>query len=455
MADRTWEPRPQRWPLLLLLVGTAGLLPWPSVARASAALEELLLSVRRWVDPAHLASSPDAALARSDGAPSDPQLGTIDATVRSRLERVRAHVLPPSNEGWQRDGRFGAVPVGRTRTPSRLALASATLLPPDEPLFVGRALVGFTSSSGDPSRATPLLAKSTRLAACAGVPGEREARFVAIGDGTSTLAVTYLDERQPVAAGDLVWAVDPPSPAGAALARRVGGAWLGRLVRGEGAAGAERRSWRVAPLAPVESLAEVAVRLPPGFPAPSETSLLPLATSARRDVVVDDRRDALLLPVGRERGVAAGSALSRDGWLVGRVARSGWRLALARTVADPTFAVDVLLLGGGDEVAAFEGSFEGSVDGREGAAVGGAETIALAAAPPFDSRWDGALVVTAASADGMPEGLLVGTLRLREGHCVVERRVDGLAASPTDAPTLDDGAPCVVHRPLGDWSDEP
>jgi hypothetical protein len=100
------------------------------------------------------------------------------------------------------------------------------------------------------------------------VPGQRQARFLALGDGSDTLRVAYADGDVEIVEGDLAWAIDPPrdEPRGGAITRIVGGALLGRIVRGDAPAGADRVDWRVAPLASLATLAEVAVRLPPGFP---------------------------------------------------------------------------------------------------------------------------------------------------------------------------------------------
>jgi hypothetical protein len=444
------SPGPGRWPLLLLLAGAVSLLPWPSVIGARALVEDGCLTLRRFVDPrawsggaAHAATASGAAL----------------PALRDRLARAHARVLPPKESGWQRDGRFAAVPLARARTPSTLSLALPGALPPGEPVFHGRELVGHVAAKAgsaptgtlDPAttivagsavaKITTIRAKDSRVPACAGIPGKRETRFLALGDGSERLRVAFADVDPPLVEGDLAWAIDPPAPKAGAIERIVEGALLGRLVKGDGPPGADRADWRVEPLSPLATLAEVAVRLPAGFLAPAEIELAPLAVAGRGGAVLGPARDALLLLAGRESGVSAGAAVSRAGRLVGRIERAGWRVALARTLSDPGFRCRVLVLAG-EELSACD------LEVRAALADGALE---LAAPPPVDD-WNDALVVTAAGAEGVPEGLLLGTLEKREQRCVLLRgdaNVADAASVPRDAPPPGEW---IVHRPPGPWS---
>jgi hypothetical protein len=421
----------RRWPAWLLLLGLCGLLPQAPVRRAEAWLDEALLSLRGVLDPG-------SWLLRARGEASAAELltageaGELQELARL-LEAAHARVLPPRAEGWQRDGRFAAVPIGRLRTPAALALAVSSPLPPDEPAFHGRELVGFTSRKSDESpRVVPILSKGTRIPACAGVPGQRETRFLALGDGSDRMRVAYADADVPLVEGDLAWAIDvatPESPPiGGALARVIGGARLGRIVRGDAPTGGDRPDWRVEPLSSLSTLAEVAIRLPPGFPAPAELSLLPVAVAARRAPPLDPRRDGILLPLGRESGVVAGCAIAAGPLFVGRVSRAGYRHALALTLRDPGLRCRVLLLRQGETIA-----WELESAGADG------DEIALAGAPaPADC--ESALVVSAPSVDGTPEGLLLGTLVRRGGRLLLR-------------PAARAFADVVVHRPPGEWSD--
>jgi len=428
-ADPDREPRAERWPAGLLLAGAATLLPWQAARNGAALLEDALLTLRGFVDPRARRGGESAAAA----APPAPE-----AAVHDLLSRARAAVLPPRAAGWERDGRFCAVPVGRSRSPASVALAVPGPVPPEEPVFRGRELLGFTPAwNGGAPRLVPLTARGTRLPACAGEPGRREARFLALGDGSGLLRVAFVDGEIALAEGDLAWAVDPPTPPGGAVVRRVGGAWIGRLVRDPRAEGGTHGEWSVAPFSAPETLAEVAIRHPPGFPAPAELLLVPLALTGRRHAFRDARRDAILLGRGREAGVVAGCAVSAGPYLVGKVTRSGWRQAAAHTLRDPRFRCRVLLVMG-DEVAAFELETRGT-EGEDRA------EIVLAAPPPLDG-WEGALVVSAPSPDGMPEGLVLGRMERRGERCVLT----GLGRVSPD----DGEAELVVHRPPGSWSDD-
>ncbi len=425
MASRDLEARPQRWPAALLIAGVASLLPQPAVREALSVLEGGLLTARRLVDPMAWRRVAQAAQPPAGGPDRSP-----DRFIVELLATARARVIPDSSEGWQRDGRFCGVTLGRVRSPSSLSVASAGPLPPGEPAFHGRELVGFTSSSAsdDRPRIVPLRAKGTRLSACAGAPGKREARFLALGDGSELLRVAYADRDVAIEEGDLAWAIDPLAPTGGAVTRIVGGALLGRIVRGDAPRGSDRDDWRVAPLTPLAELAELAIRHPPGFPGPSEASFVPLAAEARHEALVDARRDGLLLPKGRESGVVEGCAVSAGPWWIGRVVRAGWGASIVRTVRDPGLTCPVLVISRG-EIRAFALST---------AEVRGAD-VRLEAAPPF-ADCDGAVVVTAPGPEGVPEGLLVGTLHRDDLGWF-------LTAGPAAAEAV------VVHRPPGAWGE--
>jgi hypothetical protein len=428
MEGGPYEPRSQRWPALLVLLGVSGMVPIPLVRRAHELIEQVAWSVRGLVHPA-----PDRADAQS--APPLP----LDARVAELLATLRRRVLPPRERGWQRDGRFGVVALSNRRDEqeprSELFTQTPCVLPPDEPVMHGEELLGFTRPRRDGSvRIERLTRRGSRTPACAGEPGKREARFLALGDGSATLRVSYVDDGVELREGDLAWAIDPPASPGAAIARVVGGAWLGRLVRGDLPEGAERDEWRVAPLSQPELLAEVAIRFPSGFPPPTETDLYPLATELSGDPIVDPRRAFARIGDGREAGLLPGSALSCDGCYVGTVLRAGYGHALVRTLADPGVRVRALLLRGGEAVA-----FDLVVVAVERDAQARPRIIVL---PPPCPDWDGALVVTAAQVAGTPEGLVIGALAAESGRCtLVARR----AAS----------GPAIAWRLPGAWSSEP
>jgi hypothetical protein len=178
MDDREGELRVQRWSALLLVVGMLGLLPFPPIRGAFELAEESLLTARRWLSRGVGSGAPlgDAAA-----------LGRPDPRVVELLSRARAALLPPRSAGWQRDGDFGVVPVGRERRPDMLSLVVAGSVPAGEPAFAGRVLIGTTAVDPRTQRpyVRPLLAKGTRLPACAGVPGRRGSYRG--GDGTETL----------------------------------------------------------------------------------------------------------------------------------------------------------------------------------------------------------------------------------------------------------------------------
>jgi hypothetical protein len=191
-------------------------------------------------------------------------------------------------------------------------------------------------------------------------------------------------------------------------------------VRGDAPAGADRVDWRVAPLASLATLAEVAVRLPPGFPAPAELSLVPLLVGPRPAPPLDRRRSGLLLPAGREAGVVAGCAVSSGPFFVGRIVRSGWQQSLALTLRDPGLRCRVLLLGRGS-ASAWEIETAGS--GRT------ASRGSRSSGPPPPAECAGALVVSAPSSEGVPEGCCSARSSSRtpaspgrRGHGCVPRR---------------------------------
>jgi len=428
MEGGPYEPRSQRWPALLVLLGVSGMVPIPLVRRAHELVEQVAWSVRGLVHPA-----PDRADAQS--TPPAP----FAADVVELLATLRRRVLPPRERGWQRDGRFGVVALASRRDDreprAELATPTPGVLPPDEPVFHGEELLGFTRPRRDGSiRIERLTKQGTRTPACAGEPGKREARFLALGDGSATLRVSYVDDGVELREGDLAWAIDPPAAPGGAIARVVGGATLGRLVRGDLPAGAARDEWRVAPLSQPELLAEAAIRFPPGFPPPTETDLYPLATELSGDPIVDPRRAFARIGDGREAGLLPGSALSCDGRYVGSVVRAGYGHALVRTLSDPGMRVRALLLRGGDSVA-FDlvvVAVERDAEERERLVV---------VAPPCPG-WEGALVVTAAQVAGTPEGLVIGALAADAGRCTLVARRDA-------------SGPAIAWRLPGAWSSEP
>lgn len=424
MADGLQEPTPKRWPALLVLAGISGLLPIPAVQRAHELAEELAWTLRGLVQPAFRQAAASAA------PPTPP---SVDPRVAELLSTLRGRVQPPRSRGWQRDGRFGVVPLASGREPGELLLRSPAAVPPGEPAFHGEQLIGYTVARSDGTvRLEPLHLRGRRQIACAGVPGRREARFLALGDGSATLRVDLLDGDVELREGDLAWAIDPPGPPrtrASAIARVVDGAWLGRLVRGELPEGAEREEWRVEPLVDPALLAEVAIRYPPGFPLPDSSDLYPFRSELSGAAVVDGRRAFARLCDGREAGIVPGSAVAIDGYLVGRVTRSGFGHALVRTLGDRGFRQRALALIDGTVAA-----FELEVVARDGARI---EVRA-----PALVDWNGALVVTAGSADGTPEGLLIGALSAEEGHChlIATREPSGAA---------------VAWRPAGSWSAAP
>jgi hypothetical protein len=354
-------------------------------------------------------------------------------------------VLPPRTTGWQRDGRFCVVPVGGERRPDLLSLLLAGTVPPGEPVFSGRVLIGTTAL--DPAQrpfVLPILAKGARVPACAGIPGRREVRFLAIGDGSSTLRVQFPDAAQPILDGDLVWAIDVGAPAVAAPAAGtaagsvvgpvVGGAEIGRIERGELPIGAQRDDWRVRPTVPLELLVEVAIRFPPGLPGPAETELAPLPVHPVGATVRDVRRRGAWLDVGRELGVVAGCAVAAGPCLAGVVLRAGWRGALVRRLDDPGFRCRALVLVDGQCLP-----WTVEVVGSEG------DRLLLRGAPAVPNC-DGALLVTAGSSAGIPEGLILGVLETTGGQ-------SRLRIEPASVDFPSEGA-WVVHRPPGPWSAE-
>jgi hypothetical protein len=436
MDDRDGELRVQRWSALLLVVGMLGLLPYPPIRGAFDSVEESLLSARRWVGRALGAGAP---------AEAEAVEGRPDARVVELLARSRASLLPPRSTGWQRDGGFCVVAVGGERSPAALGLLAGAV-PTGEPVFSGRVLVGTTALDKRTQRTyvKPLLAKGTRIPACAGVPGRREVRFIAVGDGSDTLRVAYPDNAQPIRDGDLVWAIDAagtmagallvPDAAGA-VAPFIGGAELGRIARGALPAGAERDDWRVRPSVDLDELAEVAVRYPAGLPGPTETDLAPLAVRPTGAAVHDDRRRGAWLGVGRELGVVPGCLVASGPCVAGVVVRSGWHAALVRRVDDPGFRCRALVLADG-RCLPWTIEVAGSADGR----------LLLRGAPAL-AGGDGALVVTAASAMGAPEGLLLGVLENDGGQWRL--RVEPALLERPQADSV-----WVVQRPPGPWSDE-
>ncbi|MSR45540.1 MAG: hypothetical protein EXS13_00470 [Planctomycetes bacterium] len=406
MADGLREQRPQRWPAVLVLIGVSGMVPVPVLEHAHGLIEAVAWSVRGLVDPVER-----TALAASEvAAPPDLALA-LDPRVVSLLETIRRRVLPPPARGWQREGHFGVVlvgapPVENHRDEAReLVVQTAAPVPSGEPAFFGEQLIGFTRVHADGSaRIERITRPGGRTTACVGAPGEREARCLALGDGSTDLRVAYADGGVELREGDRAWAVDPPGRSGAAAIRVVGGALLGRLVRGELPTGAARDEWRIVPPVPVESLAEVAIRFPAGFAPPGETDIYPFTVTLAPDPLLDRRRSFCRIDRGREAGVLAGAAISNGGALIGRVERSGYGAALVRTLRDPGFRMRALLLQSGTAVA-----FDLVARGDRGGFV--------EIAPPPCPGWEGALVVTAASPDGTPEGLLFGALERHGDRC--------------------------------------
>jgi hypothetical protein len=363
------------------------------------------------------------------------RLGPPDPRVVALLAEARAALLPPRSAGWQRDGRFCVVPVGADRRPDSLSLLLAGTVPAGEPVLSGRVLIGTTAldRTGRPC-VVPTLAKGARFPACAGIPGRREVRFLAIGDGSGTLKVEFPDAAWPILDGDLVWAIDAgPSPAGA-VGPVVAGAELGRIERGELPPGAQRDDWRVRPTVSLETLAEVAIRFPPGLPGPAENELAPLPVVPLGATVRGRQRRGAWLEVGREFGVVAGCAVSSGPCLAGLVTRAGWRGALVRRLDDPGFRCRAFVL----------------VDGRclpwtvEVVGRGGDRLLLKGA--PAGANCDGALLVTAASSAGVPEGLILGVLEIAGASSWL--KVERASVELSDDP------PWVVHRPPGPWSAE-
>ncbi len=443
MDDRDGELRVQRWSALLLVVGMLGLLPYPPIRGAFELAEESLLTARRWLSRGVGSGAPlgDAAA-----------LGRPDPRVVELLSRARAALLPPRSTGWQRDGGFAVVPVGRERRPDVLSLVVAGSVPAGEPAFAGRVLIGTTEVDPRTQRpfVRPLLAKGTRLPACAGVPGRREVRFIAVGDGSETLRVAYPDSAQPIREGDLVWALDGAGALGGALAPAdaaaaagapgaivpvVGGAELGRIARGALPAGSLRDDWRVRPSVDLDELAEVSIRFPPGLPGPGDLDLAPLVVHPTGAAVHDGRRRGAWLGVGRELGVVPGCVVASGPCLEGVVVRSGWRGALVRRVDDPGFRCRTLVLVDG---RCYPWTLE--VERSEG------ERLLLRGAPALPGA-EGALVVTADAATGSPEGLLLGVLESEEGRWRLHVEPELLESPRADSEW-------VVHRPPGPWSDE-
>lgn len=403
MAPRDAPARPQRWPWLLLAAGLSTWLPSRSIERAHARVEDLLLSARGLLGRT---SEPEARAAEAGS-------GEPESIVVEALRSARGRVLPPADRGWQRDGRFVAVAVEPEDDGETTVLRARCALPPGEPVFVGAALVGFTARVEDPAAATrrilPLTVEGSQIRAAAGVPGLRETALLAVGESLPTLALRYVEDVAALQPEDLAWALDPPSPPGGALARVADGAWIGTIVRDDGSGGGGETGLRIEPWVDLARIEEVAVRFPPGFPAPEDLAFDRLEVEVERDAVRENGRDALLLPAGSESGVRAGCALSAGTLIVGRVVRSGWNRSLARTLLDPGFELPVLVLAP-DAIL----EWELRVAARDG------ERVLLGSAPPL-ADWDGALVVTAADPRGCPEGLFVGILAREDGRCALRR----------------------------------
>jgi hypothetical protein len=426
MGERDGEPRPQRWPTLLLVAGIVGLLPVQTLHRVFELAEEVLLSARRWSGPG---GGSAAALEAADLA----RLGRPDPRVVALLAQARAALLPPPSTGWQRDGRFCAVPIGAARRADCLGLLLAGTVPPGEPVFSGRILIGTTAlDRAQRPFVAPILAKGARVAACAGVPGRREVRFLAVGDGSATLRVEFPDAAFPIMDGDLVWAIDAGPPPVGAAGPIVAGAELGRIERGELPPGSQRDDWRVRPTVPLSALAEVAVRYPPGLPGPAENELAPLEVVPAGGSVRGRVRRGAWLEVGREVGVVDGCAVASGACLAGLVARSGWRGALVRRLDDPGFRCRAFVLVGGQ-------CLPWTVE-----VVGRLRDRLLLKGAPATANCDGALIVTAGSPSGVPEGLILGVLESVEGLSWL--RFESASVG------LDEGALWVVHRPPGPWS---
>jgi hypothetical protein len=429
MADGLREPQPQRWPALLVLAGVSGMVPWPLLERTHELVEEVAFTARGLLLTGGAAVAADVQAAERVAA-----IGLVDARVAELLTELRRRVLPPPRRGWQRDGRFGVVPISaalpaRRREAHELRPATVAPLPPDEPVFHGEQLIGFTRARSDGStRIERLTRAGVRTLAMAGVPGRREARFLAVGDGSPWLRVALADYGVALEEGDLAWVVDARQTPGSAIVRDIGGAAIGRLTRGGVPEGAAKEEWRVAPILPPERLAEVAIRFPPGFPLPGDVDVYPFVTARLDGAVIDPRRVLFRLPHGREEGLSAGAAVSIGGTLCGRIARAGFGHSLVRGLADPGFTMPALLLAEG-QVSAFELIVRRSCDA-------GVEVEA----PPVPS-WDGGVVVTAGGADGCPEGLLVGGLVADGGRCILSGRPDELL-----------GAAVVAWRLPGAWS---
>lgn len=426
MGERDREPRPQRWPTLLLVAGIVGLIPAQAVRRTFELAEEVLLSARR---PIKLGGGSASALEPDELG----RLGRPDPRVVALLAEARAALLPPPAAGWQRDGRFCVVPVGAERRPDLLGLLLAGTLPPGEPVFSGRILIGTTAlDRAQRPFVAPLLAKGARVAACAGVPGRREVRFLAVGDGSATLKVEFPDAAFPILDGDLVWAIDAGPPPLGAAGPVVAGAELGRIERGELPPGSQRDDWRVRPTVPLDALAEVAVRYPPGLPGPSENELTPLQVVPVAAAARGRLRRGAWLDVGREAGVVDGCAVAAGGCLAGLVVRSGWRGALVRRLDDPGFRCRCFVLVGGQ-------CLPWTVD-----VVGRVRDRLLLRGAPAAASCQGALIVTAGSPSGVPEGLILGVYEAEEGLSWLRFESASVA--------FDEGSPWVVHRPPGPWS---
>jgi rod shape-determining protein MreC len=431
MGDRDREARPQRWPTLLLVAGIVGLLPVQTLRRGFGLAEEILLTARRW---SSLGGGTATALEEADVERLERSCRP-DPRVDALLAEARAALLPPRSAGWQRDGRFCVVPVGADRRPESLSLLLAGTVPAGEPVFSGRVLIGTTAlDRTGRSYVTPILAKGARVPACAGVPGRREVRFLAIGDGGPTLKVEFPDASRPILEGDLVWAIDAGPAPTAVVGPVVGGAELGRIERGELPPGAQRDDWRVRPTVSLETLAEVAIRFPPGLPGPAENELAPLPVVPVGMAVRGRLRRGAWLEVGRELGVVDGCAVTSGPCLVGLVARSGWRSALVRRLDDPGFRCRAFVLVSGQCLP-----WTVEVVGRSG------DRLLLKGAPATPSC-DGALLVTAGSASGVPEGLVLGVLETLGATTWLDIERASIE--------LPDDLLWVVHRPPGPWSAE-
>ena len=406
---RMWEVAWRRfWPGVLLLFGTLSLLPLSSVRAARLAVEELLLS------PAGLLrafSSERVALA------SEP-LASPPHEVFAAIERAGAHLLPP--ESWSAGGRFRALPLGGTVAADFARFAVAGEVPARQPVLLGdlRLGTGFsTEGSEQPDSAVALVGFTERsdrgivglrpiTATAFSLPavarsrnGEREVRFTAAGDGSSTLRVVAPDRRSYLREGDLVfaltqfgsdsWASDWSPPAGSEIL-------LGRIdvdptePRWEEAA-------RVRPFFELNETESVAVRFPDGWNVPSARSL----TAVRAAVLRSGRGssgDVFFIDRGREDGLVRGTAVAASGRFVGRVMRAGLGTSQVLRLESPAAEIRVLLL---------------ARERAQGCVLRPVERAELGVfVEGMPDHWDEdeAAVVTALSSATVPPGLVVGRL---------------------------------------------